>query len=716
MAALMTALLPGCVGRGGEPVIVDLVETFSAAEIHREVPVLDLGIVEARPHLGVGWSVDETRKDGLTMVWAVGEVSTVDFFLTEARDLDLELSCSPIRHPDGVPQQVGVAVNGRKIADLELGPGLIARQIRVPADAASAGANALSLTWGHTVIPSTVGPSNDHRRLAARCDQIGFAGLNKAEMPEVSGGDLVIPAGVQVSYYLPIPRSAALEVDGVTGSSGSRIEVGWQVDEMDVQALAQWNPGPDSRILPLLNPSGGPLRVVFRVVGDGNVVLHNPRIRWTGPTPAPDPPLESVDLPIRPNVLVYLVDTLRSDRVGCYGWPEDLTPHLDRLAEESVVFERTIAQTSWTKPSVASIFTGMVPGRHGANGKTSRLPDDVVTMAELLQEGGYATAGFACNAYITRPAGFGQGFDHFSYRQVRSGEITEDVIGWLRAQSEDRPFFLYLHTVDPHAPYNPSDAYRRRFAAGVTDPAVGSLRHNRDLRSHVVDATDKIVHDLLQLYGAEVAENDDSLGRLVEVLRDLGRLDDTLIVFVSDHGEEFMEHGIFGHGSDLHREVLQVPLVIRPPGGTSPSRVEWPAQHVDLLPTILEAAGIEVPAWIDGDSLWRVVNRTSVPRRPRPIFSYLDYEGRRGLAVELDGLKLIQGLSHDFLPARQLFRIESDPGEHEDVSRVYPVSAGYLASLVRAELATYDRVERAEEFSEFDAETREALRALGYIR
>ena len=121
----MAVLLPGCVGRGGEPVIVDLAETFSAAEIHREVPLLDLGTLEARAHLGVGWSGDETRKDGLTMVWAVGEVSTVDFFLTEARAFDLELSCSPIRHPDGVPQRVDVAVNGRNIADLELGPGLV---------------------------------------------------------------------------------------------------------------------------------------------------------------------------------------------------------------------------------------------------------------------------------------------------------------------------------------------------------------------------------------------------------------------------------------------------------------------------------------------------------------------------------------------------------------------------------------------------------------
>lgn len=695
--------------------IVDLAETFSAAEIHREVPLLDLGTLEARPHLGVGWSGDETRKDGLTMVWAVGEVSTVDFFLTEARAFDLELSCSPIRHPDGVPQRVDVSVNGRNIADLELGTGLVARKIRVPADAASAGSNALTLTWGHTVIPSTAGPSDDNRRLAARCDLIGFPDLDEAGKPEVSGGDLVIPAGVQVSYYLPIPESAELEVAGVGGSAGSRIDVGWQVDQMDVQAMEQWNPGPNSRILPLLNPSGGPLRVVFRVVGDGNVVLHNPQVRWTGPSPAPGPPLESSDLPTRPNILVYLVDTLRSDRVGCYGWPDGLTPHLDRLAGEGVVFERTIAQTSWTKPSVASIFTGMVPGRHGANGKTSKLPDDAVTMAELLQGGGYATAGFACNAYITRSAGFGQGFDDFSYRQVRSGEITEDVIDWLRTHPGNRPFFLYVHTVDPHAPYNPQDAHRREFAAGITDPEVGTLRHNRALRSHVVDATDEVVRDMLRLYGAEVAENDESFGRLLEVMRDLGRLDDTLIVFVSDHGEEFKEHGIFGHGWDLHREVLQVPLVIRPPGGMSPTRVEWPAQHVDLLPTILEAAGIEAPGGIDGDSLWPAMDRPSGPGQSRPIFSYLDYEGRRGLAVELDGLKLIQGLSHDFLPWRQLYRTESDPGEHEDVSHVYPVSAGYLASLVRAELATYDRVGKAEELSEFDAETREALQALGYI-
>ena len=712
---LALVVLFGCGGAGTERVAVGLAEALPTAELHRELAVLDLGTVEARPHLGSGWSGDETRRDGLTMVWAVGEVSEVTYFLAATRDLDVDLRCSPVEASGGETQRLVVEANGHRVTELELPRGLRTHRFRIPAEAAVVGANSLTLSWGHVVVPSDQGGSDDDRRLAARCDLIGFPGIGEVAAAEARGSDLVIRAGSQLDFFFAVPSSAVIETDGVEGSDGARIELSWQIDRSAEEPLGVWKAGEEARAMPVSKPSRGPLRIGLRAVG-GDVVLRNPRARWEPSSKLADDPHEAHHSVARPNVLVYLVDTLRADRLGCYGWSEDLSPHLDRLAREGVLFRRTIAQSSWTKPSVVSILTGSRPGRHGVNGKKSKLPESAHTMAEILADNGYATAGFACNAYITRPAGFDQGFEDFSFRPVRSSEITEDVIEWLRDHPGDRPFFLYVHTVDPHAPYDPPESYRSRFAGSVTDPSVGTVRHIRGLASGEIPVTDEVVEDLLQLYGAEVAENDHSFGRLLASLDELGRMEDTLIIYLSDHGEEFREHGVLGHGWDLHGEVLHVPLVIRPPGGTSPTQVDGVTQHVDLLPTILEAVGVEPPEAIEGDSLWPVIAGRSSAVNPRPVYSYMDYEGRRGMAVELDGFKLIEPLSPGFLPARQLFPTAVDPEERHSVADVYPVTAGYLASLVRSELSNHRPRDASEQLEEFDTDTRRALEALGYIR
>ncbi len=707
----------GCGGGDGEPVVVDLIEELPAAEVLRETPVLDLGTAEARSHLGVGWSGDETRKDGLTMVWATGEVSEVKFFLAEPRDVDVAIRCSPVPHPDGDAQRVRVSVKGRRLAEVELEPGLRDHVVLIPADAVSAGTNTLELGWAHALVPSSAGQRRENRRLAARCDEIRIGGSKRPRRPLVLDRDLVISPGVQLNYYLPLPNSTAFGVEKVEVPDDSSLEITWQVDGSDEEPLVSWSEDVGPTTVAITNPGRGPLRLGFRVAGDGGeVILRGPRVQWIG-RPQHDETSEApavVESP--PNILMYLVDTLRADRLGCYGWTESLTPNLDNLSFESVTFDRAIAQTSWTKPSVASIFTGIGPGRHGVNGKRSKLPESAITMAELLAGRGYDTAGFASNAYITRPAGFGQGFEDFSFQPARSRETTDEAIAWLRSIGRDRPFFLYVHTVDPHAPYDPSSEFRDRFAAGVTDPLVGTVDHIRSLAAGRIAVTERITSDMLRLYEAEVAENDHSFGRLMGVLGELGLLEDTLIIFLSDHGEEFDEHGVFGHGWDLYREVLHMPLIIRPPGGTTARRFEGVVQHVDLLPTVLEAAGISGLGGLEGRSLWPVVNGNMASADPRPVFSYLDYEGRRGLSVELDGLKLIEPLSSGFLAARELYNVGQDPFEQDSVADVLPVTAGYLASLARVEFSDYGSVEAADELPSFDADTRRALEALGYIR
>ena len=218
-------------------------------------------------------------------------------------------------------------------------------------------------------------------------------------------------------------------------------------------------------------------------------------------------------------------------------------------------------------------------------------------MASRMREAGYATAGIVTNSNVAPSLGFGQGFDTYEYLPEQhtpemhqlSDVVNEHAFAWLRNRPRDRPFFLYLHTTDPHDPYMPRSPYRERFAAGI-DPALG-LHLSVWKRNRTETASARDIHDLAALYDGEIAFVDEQFGRLLDELRELGIYDSTLIVLIADHGEEFHEHGTWTHSNNLFTETTHVPLLIKLPkqwgGGTVSDGL---AQQVDLLPTVLQAS------------------------------------------------------------------------------------------------------------------------------
>jgi choline-sulfatase len=700
----------------------DLVTAFPTAEVISEVHEIDLGTLEARPHLGVGWSVDETHRDGTTLVWAVGGSSDIRFFLTRPRKLGLVLRCSPFGWPGAPRQRVRVSVNGRKAGEAALRPGLRDVRVDVAAADAIAGENVVTLEFDHTGRPSDHGNPGDDRDLTARFDAIDLDGVADAGRPTVdaSTATVVIPVGAELGYYLRPADRARLSFDAISTRDGATLELWWHVDGVPARLLAASGSDDSGRSLDLPDGGGRPLRLGLRAVGEiGEVAITRPRVTWADPITLERPSSIGEVRPPggrQPNVLVYLVDTLRADRLGCYGNRDGLTPQIDVLAAEGVLFERVAAQSSWTKPSVASILTGLRPGRHGVNHRLSVLSEQALTMAEMLAEAGYETAGFSTNAYISTGGGFAQGFDQFQFRQARSHEVTDDVVRWLAAREERRPFFLYVHTVDPHAPYDPRPRFRSRFAAAVSDPVVGTVEHIRGLADRTVPFTTGVMDDLERLYDAEVAENDDAFGLLMEELRRRGLWQQTIVIFLSDHGEEFKEHGVIGHGWDLYGEVLDVPLIIRVPGGLRGVRVADVVQHIDVLPTVLEAVGAPVPEAAEGVSLWRAVHDGSTGSPQRVAYSYLDYEGRRGIAVRDGDWTMIEPLSRNFTAGRELYDREADPGERDDLAGQLPVRAGLLATWAGQEMARHGSGLPDNDGPEVEGATREALEALGYVR
>ena len=300
-----------------------------------------------------------------------------------------------------------------------------------------------------------------------------------------------------------------------------------------------------------------------------------------------------------PLLVIYLVDTLRADHTTPYGYARDTTPELAAFAKDAVVFEQAIAQASWTKPSVASIFTSQLPGRHRAVQLRDTLDAGHTTLAEMLQAKGFATGAAIANSVIYGAnTNFEQGFDFFAglhgpgdrpSKAVDADVVVDAALSFLDAR-RGFPRFLYVHTMDPHVPYGSPPPFDRKFGP---PPAPG--REAADPRSDYQEPLDR--ERIIAQYDGAIAFGDREFGRFVRELKSRGLYDRATIVFVADHGEEFLDHGQWTHGKTVFDELIRVPLVVKLPGGKSAgARVKQQVQAVDILPTALEALGLPVPA------------------------------------------------------------------------------------------------------------------------
>ena len=299
-----------------------------------------------------------------------------------------------------------------------------------------------------------------------------------------------------------------------------------------------------------------------------------------------------------PLVVVYLVDALRASHLSLYGYSRDTAPELTRFAQDAVVFDQAIATAPWTKPSVASLFTSLLPREHGC--VLFRIPLDpgLVTLAERLRERGYGTGAVVVNPHVgARDMHFDQGFDHFEVHPParRAEQVVDAALAFLDAR-RGQPTFLYVHTMDAHEPYRPPPPFDRRFPPF---PAPG--REATGPRHYVEPADlDRIIGQ----YDGAVAYGDQEFGRFVQALRERGLYDRATFVFLADHGEEFLDHGGWEHGPTLFDELVRVPLVVKYPRRREAGRrVARQVQLVDVLPTILKSQGLAVPGGIAGRPL-----------------------------------------------------------------------------------------------------------------
>lgn len=553
---------------------------------------------------------------------------------------------------------------------------------------------------------------------------VGLPAHDAGPRVDVELSSLHIPRAQRVDFYLRIPNGHALTLDFLSarGEAKPALRVAFQRSGGPSWDLGRLEPSATPVALRLPDGESPIGRLSLIAEGPesagGSLGLGTPRVRAYSPVKYPDRSAtrQTREHGTGPNVIVYLLDTLRVDHLGAYDYDRSISPHIDAFASEAVVFDSAIAQSPWTRASVASIFTGLEPHRHGVNGFENKLPGPALTLAELLSSAGYETAAFITNHNVGGEFGFEQGFDEFSvapHRRARgSARLNERLFAFLRSREPDGPLFLYVHAMDPHAPYAPPESFRSAWAKDVVQKDLGELKNLRKIRKSL-KPEDPLVEQIVSLYDAEIAFNDSTFGKLIEELKRLGQYESSLIIFVADHGEEFWDHGVLGHGHTLYSELLHVPLIIKGPGKlTEGRRVSDLVQHIDLFSTILDWAGVDIPP-TEGRSLRRTQSSHGIGA-PRSVYSKLDLRGIRGVSVTESDWKLIIPQSEELGTEPLLFDRNADRGEKRNYFGERPIIEGYLMSLLRAhERSGEGSVEP--ETATIDEELLERLKSLGYL-
>jgi arylsulfatase A-like enzyme len=449
----------------------------------------------------------------------------------------------------------------------------------------------------------------------------------------------------------------------------------------------------------------------------------------------------------KPNVVIFLVDTLRADRLNCYGYTERRTsPNVDALAGAGVLFERAYAPAPWTLPSVASLMTSRFPCEHGVLSTRQRIGRSVKTLAQRFKQLGYTTIGLYANSMVAAEFGFARGYDFYRESFTSAGrQVTV-----ARRLHPGEPFFLYVHNIEPHNPEFFAPAHTPGFRdvpRAVRDRIAGHYRAYRTATrvdftaGRTVGLTDtagvqethirglvRLLEDYELLYDASVRLADARLGSAIDALKARGEWDNTLFIFLADHGEEFHEHGGWSHAQSVYEELIRVPMIIRfPRGQWAGRRVDALVSLVDVLPTVFDVLGAPEQAadargqslmpFVRGEAAFRPAELHVPAMRHNVMNYYRPFKMQRGdinVVIRRGPWKGIWNVEPDTF---ELYDLTLDPGEQNDVGADHPELVTQMRDHGQAwheQCTAYDQ-ETAEPLEKLDPQTVRNLRALGYV-
>ncbi len=402
-------------------------------------------------------------------------------------------------------------------------------------------------------------------------------------------------------------------------------------------------------------------------------------------------PTQSASLPRPKRVLLITVDTLRADRLQCYGYENIETPHIDGMASDGVLFQQAIVQVPLTLPSHCSILTGAYPYATGVRDQAGfRLKPEQETLAEIFQTAGYDTAAFIGSSVLNGNTGLSQGFDLYwdlkgrGESERRGDEVIQEALTWIQARGQRR-FFAWIHLFDPHTAYAPPEPYKTQYQASP--------------------------------YDGEVAFVDELVGRLVGSLRENRLYEDSLIIFTSDHGESLGEHGEASHGLFLYDSTLRVPLIVKVPGSRWKGKlIPQQVRGIDIAPTILQLVPLKAKSQMQGRGLLSLIagkwNQPELVAHSETYYPYYHFQWSPLFSLRTAKYKYIDA------PHPELFDLEADPGEKRNIVQENGPMAASLEERLDQEYQRFnsqDAPGQAPQPEAIDPERMERLRSLGYV-
>lgn len=456
---------------------------------------------------------------------------------------------------------------------------------------------------------------------------------------------------------------------------------------------------------------------------------------------------------VRPNILLIVMDATRTKNLSCYGYHRSTTPHLERFGERCVLYDAAISPAGWSLPAHVSIFTGLYPSKHGAHDQHKYLTPEHSTIAEVLRARGYNALAFCDNPYVGPSTGLDRGFEQFNkdfgnlpaglrgfnrkwsigfasmLGQRDSGaRYTNNQIhsALRRLQSDERPFFMFVHYSEPHAPYRPPRNYRSYLPDCVSFRDAQQV--NQDPWKYLLDPTLMDEQDfeiLTALYDGEISYVDNRIGQVLGWLEEMGILDRTMVIISADHGENIGDHEMMAHKYCLYDTLLHVPLIIHYPHGTAaPGRVAYQVQTLDLLPTILAMLGdtsSEIYHSLQGhDLLSSGRHEFTFAEQSHPDLTtfYRRYPGVNVSRYDR-ALKMIRTDRYKYIWAsdgnHELYDLQADPDEENDIIARQPDIAKDLDRRLTEWRNGFEAAAPSEPAPEFDEQVKARLRALGYL-
>jgi len=678
-----------------------------------------------------GWGEEELWLGKKPFLWALSGEAHLSAHLFPVSNGELILSARPFEHPKGEKLKANILLNGKGLSEIELKEEWERYRIPLPRNILKNRENRIDLFFSYAISPHDLDRKNDDtRRLSAAFDLISLpAYLTSAKIGKETRTALTAPSPYRVSFPIKVPSKGKLSFGiGILNREGKRRIVRFSV------ALRRGNREKTlfDRVVDTSSPEGGGWQDFTLDLSpyqgkEGELVFSaTPLIK---PLSLPDkkgakeniiacfsdPVIYQEKKSRLPNIILISIDTLRADHLSCYGYPRETSKNIDKLAKEGVIFTEAIAPSPWTLPSHISILTSLYPSFHGVTKVDTALDPNVPILTEHLRRRGFACYAFVSHDFVSEKYGFARGFNRFFFSQeARAREVTDFAIKTIEGNNRF-PFFLFLHYFDPHLDYTPPPPYDKLFDRDYKGKIDGTRDSIEKARRKGLSKAD--LNHITALYDGEIAYTDSQLGRLFAKLEETRLIDDTLVIITSDHGEEFLEHGSFGHGETLYEEMLRVPLIIHfPKGKYVGRRVDVEVSTIDIAPTILAFLNLSPLPGEQGENLLPYLKGKIPPSRF--LMSGANKFGPKKHSIRGENHKYILTIYPPSGAKEEFYNLSSDPKEKKNIIGSKPplfarMKKELLSFIKRAHRVVGRRMKRR---IHLDEETKNRLRALGYIK